>query len=397
MKKISALILALCSFFGLFAQNEGTAVQPPQGVVLVPGTADLYTTPYDEVSRMLRPAAVSACGCKGEGWRLPTLGELQIMYSHRYEMDFADGWYWTGEKVRGEFRFYDLNFKNGKVREASYNKEDFVRCVWSSKPANVPASNLQPMAQQSNPAVQPPAKPANQQAPAPKVKTDTIQNNTPAPVPSNVPRPQPTASAPQPQPQPNGRVMDDNDVTKPYRSSFGIVAGSLNGLSLKVFPSTKFAVMMELGVKVTAASGIQFYDPYRWNYIYGYYYGWETYGYFTTPYTLEFNVNFIRQDHFVAGLYGLVGGGPSLGWHFRNSYPYYLYESYTSQWPRYRQGNGKAGVNLILGLEYVFNEPIALQVDFRPGYGLLFASGYTAHYFDWGLNLSFRYAFKEKY
>ena len=119
MKKVSTLILILGSFFGLFAQNDETSVQPPQGVVAVPGTADLYTTPYDEVSRMLRPAAVSACGCKGEGWRLPTLGELQIMYSHRYEMDFADGWYWTGEKVRGEFRFYDLNFKNGKIRAAS--------------------------------------------------------------------------------------------------------------------------------------------------------------------------------------------------------------------------------------------------------------------------------------
>ena len=395
MKKVSTLILILGSFFGLFAQNDETSVQPPQGVVAVPGTADLYTTPYDEVSRMLRPAAVSACGCKGEGWRLPTLGELQIMYSHRYEMDFADGWYWTGEKVRGEFRFYDLNFKNGKIRAASYNKEDFVRCVWSSKPANVPASNLQPMAQQSNPAVKPPVSPASQSAPAEKAKTDTSKNSTSSPTPSNAPRPQPTATAPQPQPQPNGRVMDDKDVTKPYRSSFGLVAGSLNGLSLKVFPSTKFAVIMELGVKVTAASGTQLYEMYNWNNYYNNFtYQWESYGYFTTPYTLEFDVNFVHQDHFVAGLYGLAGGGLSLGWHFRNSYPYYLYESYTSQWPRYRQGNGKAGVNLIFGLEYIFEIPIALQVDFRPGYGLLFASGYTAHYFDWGLNLGFRYAFK---
>lgn len=395
MKKVSTLILILGSFFGLFAQNDETSVQPPQGVVAVPGTADLYTTPYDEVSRMLRPAAVSACGCKGEGWRLPTLGELQIMYSHRYEMDFADGWYWTGEKVRGEFRFYDLNFKNGKIRAASYNKEDFVRCVWSSKPANVPASNLQPMAQQSNPAVKPPVSPTSQPAPAEKAKTDTSKNSTSSPTPSNAPRPQPTATAPQPQPQPNGRVMDDKDVTKPYRSSFGLVAGSLNGLSLKVFPSTKFAVIMELGVKVTAASGTQLYEMYNWNNYYNNFtYQWESYGYFTTPYTLEFDVNFVHQDHFVAGLYGLAGGGLSLGWHFRNSYPYYLYESYTSQWPRYRQGNGKAGVNLIFGLEYIFEIPIALQVDFRPGYGLLFASGYTAHYFDWGLNLGFRYAFK---
>ena len=152
---------------------------------------------------------------------------------------------------------------------------------------------------------------------------------------------------------------------------------------------------MELGVKVTAASGTQLYETYNWNNYYNdFNYQWESYGYFTTPYTLEFDVNFVHQDHFVAGLYGLAGGGLSLGWHFRNSYPYYLYESYTSQWPRYRQGNGKAGVNLIFGLEYVFEVPIALQVDFRPGYGLLFAPGYIAHYFDWGLNLGFRYAFK---
>ena len=382
---------------GLLAQNDNANVQPPQGAISVPGTTNLYTTPYDEVSRMLRPAAVSACSCKGDGWRLPTLGELQIMYSHRFEMDFGEGWYWTGEKVRGEFLFYDLHFKNGKVRESSYNKEDFVRCVWSPNPVGAPVSNLQPVQQQSTPIVQPPAAPANQQAPAPKVQTDTIQNNTPTPVPasSNIPRPQPTASAPQPPTNVNGR--DDQQESKPYKSSFGIVAGSMNGLSFKVFPSRKFAVSMELGFKATAASGIQFYDPYRWDYIHGYYYGWESHGYYTTPYTLEFNVNFVHQDHFVAGLYGLVGGGLSLGWHFRNSYPYYAYDYYSSQWPRYRQSNGKAGLNLILGLEYVFEVPIALQVDFRPGYGLLFASGYTAHYFDWGLNLSFRYTFKERY
>lgn len=155
MKKISILIITLCCVVGMRAQNNGTGIQPPQGAVLVPGTVDLYTTPYDEVSKMQRNAAVSACGCKGDGWRLPTLGELQIMYSHRFEMDFGEGWYWTGEKVRGEFKFYDLNFKNGKVREAPYNKEDFVRCVWSRTPAPAPANNLQPMPQQSNPPVQP--------------------------------------------------------------------------------------------------------------------------------------------------------------------------------------------------------------------------------------------------
>ena len=96
MKKISILIITMCCIIGMRAQNNSTSAQPPQGAVLVPGTADLYVTPYDEVSKMQRNAAVSACGCKGDGWRLPTLGELQIMYSHRFEMDFGEGWYWTG-------------------------------------------------------------------------------------------------------------------------------------------------------------------------------------------------------------------------------------------------------------------------------------------------------------
>ena len=48
------------------------------------------------------------------------------------------------------------------------------------------------------------------------------------------------------------------------------------------------------------------------------------------------------------------------------------------------------------GRIYMAFVPADLDID-DPGYGLLFASGYTAHYFDWGLNLSFRYAFKEKY
>lgn len=127
---LSTIILISVS---LSAQNTNTTVSVPNGAVLVPGTQQLYTTSSDEVSKMMRSAAVSACITHGEGWRLPTMGELQIMFSHRYEMDFGEGRYWSGDKVRGELSFYALNFKNGKTMEERPDKEFFVRCVWTPK------------------------------------------------------------------------------------------------------------------------------------------------------------------------------------------------------------------------------------------------------------------------
>ena len=238
---------------------------------------------------------------------------------------------------------------------------------------------------------QPATAPASETPVTEKTQSDTLQ---PAPIPHPTPAAsaQPISTAPQTQASSPAQA---DRKGKPYNSSFGIVAGCLNGLSFKVFPDDKFSISLELGVKATAAWGIQGYGEWhQYDYMTDYYYYWDWYNFTTTPYTLELNVNFLREDHFVAGLYGLIGGGPSIGWHFRNNIPYYSYDYYYSHWPRYRNNNGKAGVNLMIGLEYVFQVPIALQVDFRPGYGLIFNYEYTAHYFDWGVNLGFRYAFK---
>ena len=202
----------------------------------------------------------------------------------------------------------------------------------------------------------------------------------------------PAVSVEEQHPVQEDTVFSAKKEIKPYNQSFGIVAGCLNGLSYKILLTDHFAVSLELGVKVTSASGKQQYEDYVWNNSYNYYRYWNSTGFFSTPYTLEFNVNFLYEDHFAAGLYGLIGGGPSLGWHFRNNIPYYYQDYYGGR--VYSSGNGKAGVNMLFGLEYVFNVPISLQLDFRPGYGLIFNSGYTAHYFDWGLNLGVRYTFK---
>lgn len=77
----------------------------------------------------------------------------------------------------------------------------------------------------------------------------------------------------------------------------------------------------------------------------------------------------------------------------------------------------KVGANAFAGVEFVFlDRPISMQVDFRPGYGLLLRSAKTIeeqnHYwniltpglkrnpqgcFDWSLNFSIRFYKKDKY
>ena len=154
-----------------------------------------------------------------------------------------------------------------------------------------------------------------------------------------------------------------------YKHSIGGVAGSMNGFSYKVLVTGHFAISVDLGVKLT--EGVFRNVSAR-------------------VFDLEANPNFMYQANATGGLYWFVGGGFSLGYAFD-------YAGLRTE------DCGKFGINAIAGLEYKFNIPLTLQFDFRPGFGLLFCekhqywwSGdvYTnADYFDWGLNLSVRYAF----
>ena len=48
----------------------------------------------------------------------------------------------------------------------------------------------------------------------------------------------------------------------------------------------------------------------------------------------------------------------------------------------------------MFGLEYKFDIPLTLQLDFRPGYRCVFAANkFADHKFDWGLNFGVRYTF----
>ena len=127
----------------------------------------------------------------------------------------------------------------------------------------------------------------------------------------------------------------------------------------------------------------------------------ETYTYSTLAVYGSFAINphFIYQKKIknsdALDLFLLIGGGTSLG-----ITPI--------------QGNGKFGANAIFGLEFVFNFPLAIQIDMRPGYGLLFnPSGQLMpygggifdispyphyspwHHFDWSFGVTIRKTFRK--
>lgn len=157
----------------------------------------------------------------------------------------------------------------------------------------------------------------------------------------------------------------------PYKHSIGVTVGSMQAVSYKTFPTDHFAIQLDLGTK------------YNYSIIAGF---------GSTHWSMELAPSFMYEGHFVKGLYGLVGGGFSLGFTW---WPMVSY--YTSYSPAMQIHDimGKGGAHGIIGLEYKFDIPLTLQVDFRPGYFFQFNHEFIGnHMFEWGLvNLGVRYTF----
>ena len=68
--------------------------------------------------------AVEWAGSLGEGWRLPTIGELRIAYEQKVD-GFASGYYWSSS----EFNFFYLAWLQSFVNGLQYNysKDTFIR------------------------------------------------------------------------------------------------------------------------------------------------------------------------------------------------------------------------------------------------------------------------------
>ena len=158
----------------------------------------------------------------------------------------------------------------------------------------------------------------------------------------------------------------------PYKHSFGITAGNMQALSYKTFGSKYFAFQVDLGTKYIVTNGS--FKNFNLEGV--------------NLWTLELNPNIMFEGRLFGNMYGLVGLGASIGY----SWSMFQYRGFLGAW-NIRKDFGKCGANGIFGLEYKLSAPIALQIDFRPGYGCLFAENYDAHYFDWSVNLGIRYAF----
>jgi len=139
MKKIiSVFFLMFCLISLVFSQNDNQEQRDPnapKNTVKIPGR-EIYVNGSDEPSRMPWDVAKSACACKGDGWRLPTIGELQTIYGFKDMFgNFSREYYWAYDQKMYSGRFYNLNFKNGRISDEEVNEDNKVRCIWSpSKP-----------------------------------------------------------------------------------------------------------------------------------------------------------------------------------------------------------------------------------------------------------------------
>lgn len=178
-------------------------------------------------------------------------------------------------------------------------------------------------------------------------------------------------------------VMSLAHAQAPYKEGVGATLGTTQAFSYKAFFGNHFALQVDLGTKYC--------------YVYG-----------SHLWSAEVAPNFMYEGRLYKGLYGFAGLGGSIGY---NGQPFYYIiglapgdagynpnpdpgDPNPNSVSRRSVHNCKAGANGFFGLEYKFDFPLALQLDFRPGYRCIFASNkFADHKFDWGLDLGVRYTF----
>jgi len=175
-----------------------------------------------------------------------------------------------------------------------------------------------------------------------------------------------------------------------YRHSFGIIAGSYNGISYKFHPGENYAMQLDLGANINLTP----YGSARYRYG-GYVFDLNgEKPIYNVSYQL--NPNFMWQGELTDNFYFFAGGGFSLGiiW---CDFDFYTHTGYHVRLQN--TSEAKFGVNGIMGFEYCWEEtPLTLGFDFRPGYGAEYDHvtpdiSYERHFFDWSLSLALRYTF----
>ena len=157
----------------------------------------------------------------------------------------------------------------------------------------------------------------------------------------------------------------------PYRHSVGGVFCTTWGFSYKTFWAEKLSFSADVGCHIIRTGGEVWPD--------------------CTVSSIILNPNLMYETPVSARLYALVGGGVTLGYNWKYVIWHIAMQGITSDNYKYLGKGGKLGANVIAGLEYVFKIPLAVQLDFRPGYGVFIKDNVRWHHFDWNVCLSMRY------
>ena len=184
---------------------------------------------------------------------------------------------------------------------------------------------------------------------------------------------------------PTGRDSSQkiNNNTLQYKHSIGLSLGMFNGISLKNNLVSNVYLQTDIGFSYIGMpfSLIMTSEPLL--------------GYLD----IGARLGFIYEKSFLKhkNSFWFLGGGFDFGKDIiDDSAPY----GFSSLYPL------KVGAHAIVGFEWTFNIPLSLQLDIRPGYGVLFASNkfvhsndwfvitkFPCHFFDFTVAFSIRYLF----
>jgi|TARA_R100000501_G_C2611582_1_gene106070 hypothetical protein len=83
----------------------------------------------EDLGRMTWDDAVKACADLGDGWRLPTKDELNILYENKDKIGgFANNYYWSSTEVDNDDAW--VQYFNGGIQFSYYkNYTSYVRAV----------------------------------------------------------------------------------------------------------------------------------------------------------------------------------------------------------------------------------------------------------------------------
>lgn len=110
MKKLMLLPLLLVTYIS-FAQNAKEIIGEPIKI------GNLLVAEYDFPEAMNWDDAKKSCRALGNGWRLPTKTELNILYNNRRKLGKVSDWegYWTSSAVPS--RLWDPKWTAAEIGE----------------------------------------------------------------------------------------------------------------------------------------------------------------------------------------------------------------------------------------------------------------------------------------